>query len=79
MWVGVLYGTDLRSRIMAVFPDAVLFLSRRRARARWRERKSAEVFSFEHLAPPPLCVHPPRARAQAARPNVWANVWACLY
>ena len=66
MWVGGLYGTDLRSRILAVFPAAVLFLSRWRARARWRERKSAEVFSLEHLAPPPLCVHP-RGRARRRR------------
>ena len=81
LWVGGLYGTDLRSRILAVSPAAVLFLSRWHARARWREHKSAEVFSLEHtVGDRPLCTAgraphrstPPPADATCAQPRAHA-------
>jgi len=93
LWVGGLYGRDLRSGNLAVSASAVLIVSRCHTRARPRKknirvpsRTVAEEPSRTVAMPalrtpntPARVCAPPRARAQAARANVWANVWACLY
>ena len=81
MWVGGLYGRDLRSGNLAVSASAVLIASRCHTRARPRKKEirvpsrtvaeePSRTVAMPALrtpnTPAPVCA-PPRARAQAAR------------